>query len=148
MSYRFGYPSRYGFGGAAGAASNFCVVQGTDLTWYGAEGATYGFIDPVYTPLGQVIYSFKWKADGSFVMSFGVAGNEQVPDTDLILVEDGADKLSLVWNSTTLIYEGSNVTFATRLISEYVLDEVVCMYVQIVPNQFIGYDFSVLRGTA
>ena len=141
-------------GGGSGAVfkTNVCITQGNDgiVTWYGATltDPPFGSINPTITVEGQTVYAFKWKADGVFRMRFGDIGNEPVTDTNIILVAHDQGSLALSWDEANLYYEGTDSALATSLIAAYVEGEDTCFRVQIIPDEFISYNFDLLRGTA
>ena len=149
MHYHFGYPRNTS---GVGFTPNVCITQGNDgiVEWYGATltDPAFGTIDPNETALGQTVYAFKWKADGTFRMRFGVLGNEIVPDTDIIHVTTRVTPVILLWDAVNLYYEGTNLAMATELINEYVEGEDRCALVKPIPNEFIRINFNLQRGTA
>lgn len=136
--------SNMGFGFTSGINKfKICVTQGTDATWYGTDGV-FGSITPDATITNQTFYSLAWKADGSFYMGFGAAGNEQVPDVPDIKMYSKLQTapLILAWNETTSRYEDTDSALATLLISAYVLGEKACFNGELLPVQLISYDFN------
>ena len=152
MHYHFNYP----FNPWGVTDSNICVTQGNDgvIEWYGAELTTapntwaYGSISPGVTIEGQLIFAYKWKADGTFIMRFGDIGNEPVTDTNIIIVQKENFSLALTWDIVNLYYSGTDQAFATDLITKYVEGADMCSLVQIIPDLFISYNFTLERGTA
>ncbi len=117
-----------------------CFTLGTDATWYGYESASFGTVSPDTASSGQFFYAFKYKATGEFEMRFGVAGDEQLPDTSEIRVinKSGSYSEILAWNSVAAAYTATDVTAATYLIT---LSD-ICLGFYALPETFIHYDFA------
>ena len=126
--------------------TNVCITSlGTDGTWYGYESGNFGTANPSANILDQHFYSLKWKADGSFIISFGDLGNEQVPDVPQIFIYHKSQDAPLVavWNDITTQYEGTDLALATTLIALQIGGATSsCFFVQIEPTHFISYDFN------
>jgi hypothetical protein len=141
-SYYFGYG--YSFG--SGAGSTNCYMSLTNYT-----GTTWGHLDttnedlvPDVTADGTYIYEASFDtSDGSFIMSFGVAGNEQLDNCLLIIKEFDTDHVELHWNATTTQYEGTNQALATELALS--VGQQVCFRDVAIPDLLIDIDFSTLE---
>ena len=147
MHYHFGYPfNPWG----AGVLDNVCVEQGTDGTWYGFEHLAFGTVQPTHNVADQRTYSIKWNAAGDFIVSFGDAGDEQVPDLYNGSLQfsrpTGDESVAIAWSSVNTQYEGNNLELATDLIDTYVLGEEVCLSMRGTPDLFIDYDFELKTG--
>ena len=71
--------------------SNVCITTlWTDGTWYGAWGVN-GEVDPDANVIDQSVYGGEWKADGTFQMAFGDAGDEQVLFCTKFVCNEGAN---------------------------------------------------------
>lgn len=151
MHYGFNAPNVYGFNSEQGYGygtglfeSTNCyptLVQLTDGGYgYDEAQATPGSITPDTTSDGTNIYSASIYSDGSFIMSFGVAGITQLTNTLLIIKDFSNDHVELTWNSTNLRYEGTNLSLATTVIAQ--LGTKVCFADIAIPDLLIDLDFE------
>ena len=140
------YTYKYGYGFDSGASANqfnICCTLTTDGTWYG--GLTSANITPDSTITSQTFYALKWKADGTFVMQFGVAGNEQVPDVPDIKLYTRYQTapVVLVWDATNLYYTDTDATLAGLLISAQTGGATtICFDGELFPTTIISYDYN------
>lgn len=154
---RFGLS--FGLGGKAIGKTNICVTSDNDavIEWYGYQDdgsavkpGTFGSATPPETLTGLLIYSYKWKADGTIIIAFGVAGNEQIPDVDIIFISSfspnlpsGSNSAIVGWDAVNLYYAVNNTTITGDLIA---LDQtVICSSLKILPNNVINYDFATME---
>ena len=142
---KFGF--NFGFlgkgGGASGLIPNGCITQGRNGAVYGYDSSIpMGANTPDTIPAtGQFIYANYWISDGTFIMQFGDAGNEQIPDVEFIFTVINGTLLQYVWDGVK--YQASNLTLATQLITDYVEDEDVCYTALPILNKMISYDMNI-----
>ncbi len=135
---------KFGFTGTAEINNivNACFTFGNDgiVTWYGYRSATFGTITPDNVN-GLLIYAFEYQVDGTMRMTFGVAGNEKIPNVDQIMATS-ADKTQytlLVWNSINSAYEAADLEMATYLIAK----SEECLSFSELPDTFIDYNLEI-----
>jgi len=137
------------FGGRGVIKFNVCVTTlGTDGTWYGADGV-FGEITPNATITNQILLAFKWKADGTFVVQFGLGGNEKIFDVpDIKIYSKFQDTpVLLVWNEINAQYEVSDnsddLALATLLIAKQAASVPrLCFDFEIKPVEIISYNYN------
>ncbi len=104
-----------------------------------------GVLVPASTSSGQKIYSFRFYSTGEFIMEFGDAGDEPIPNaTQSIITFDleNVNNVLIQWNEINLRYEGNDISVATQLNDH--IDEVICLGAIAVPKLLIYYDFATL----
>ncbi len=113
-------------------------------TVWGYIDITLGALDPDTTADGTYIYQATFDtSDGAFIMSFGVAGNEQITNCLLIIKEFESDHVELYWNATNSRYEGTNITLATDL--ALLTGTEVCFADIAIPDLLIDINFFELE---
>lgn len=128
--------------------SNICVtIIGDNGTKYGALTGVFGEVDPRANVIDQIVYELTWDASGNWIMSFGDAGNEQVPTVPQIFLYHNYNidnPVVLVWDESTLTYLATDLTLATLLINQYINgNDSACFYAEIEPEDFIIYDYLI-----
>ena len=125
---------------------NMCVLESTDGTWYGYDSSVpFGSVDHVYTKDDTFTYAVKWQADGTILMKFGDAGNEQLNDVDGILVRNDQRSILLQWDDLTKDYRTTDVPLTDYLIADYEEDKKRCFIAEILPALIIEYIFAEIR---
>lgn len=117
------------------------------------SGTVYGFIDsvlgvgtlsPTTTSDGTYIYQFSWDtSDGSFIMAFGVAGNEALDNTLLIIASFTDGNVELHWDATNLYYAGTNTVLAGELAARAGTE--VCYEALAIPDLLVDISFEQLE---
>lgn len=128
---------------------NFCIREGTDGEWYGASlrDPAFGEILPDENALGQKVYEFKWRADGTMRIAFGDNGDEQIPNSHYIrILNQNGNRIVLAWDSVNGYYEGQSQVVSSPLIDDYVEGQVLCARADYIPINFIKYDMNIERG--
>ena len=132
---------------------NLCITIGyDDAVWYGKISGQIGSSEPDEASDGTLLYSFKFNADGNFVMQFGDNGDEQIMDALSFNVYSeyyGGSRVAQ-WNADTLQYEFDDIAIATDLINKY-NDGIteVCIFVSIEEGTALYYTYdTILTGTS
>ena len=117
------------------------------------SGTVYGFIEgvlgvgtlfPTITSDGTYIYQSSFDtADGSFIMAFGVAGDEQLVNTLQIIKAFDAGQVELFWDATNEYYYGENQTLATAVALE--VGNRVCYSDIAIPDLLVDISFEQLE---
>ncbi len=138
-----------GAGGIGGARSNICVKIGDNAasTLRGMHPtlitANVGEVVPEYTAGGILIYSLYWDTTtGKFIMQFGDAGNEKLPNTVQILAE-GTNKLVLQYDEVEQYYTTTDKDVADSIITP--VGDVLCFMFYVVPDLMIHYKYIELQ---
>ena len=127
-------------------APNACMTEGTDGTKYGFLKGSFGTFVPPFSADGKEVHEFTWQASGTFIMTFGAAGDEQLTDTNTVYVEIDNGAIELNWYSASNVYKGSNIEAATALITDFVDGKERCGYIYVsLPTLFIDYIFDTIR---
>ena len=137
-SYTFGYS--YGFGSSGGVLTNICwdTLTATDTVYSST-------VSPTETSDGTLIYNIQFDtSDGEFIMQFGVAGDEDLENTAVIIFEYNGTKLDLQWDSVNEYYTGTDSTLATEIALE-VDNNNVCFLATVIPDLFISYDYETIE---
>ena len=126
--------------------TNSCVMESTDGTWYGYDSSVpMGAVDPVYTKDGTFTYAVKWQADGTILMKFGDAGNEQLTDIDGILISYADRSILLMWDDIAKDYRTVDTDMTDYLIADYEDGKERCYLTEILPDLLIHYTFSTIE---
>ena len=142
--YGFFSSSEYGFSQAQLIPTNCYPSLANSGTVWGYIDITLGAIDPDTTADGTLIYQATFDtSDGAFIMSFGVAGNEQITNTLLIIKSFEEGHVELAWNATNSRYEGTNTTLAAEL--ALLTGTKVCFEDVAIPDMLINIDFAGLE---
>lgn len=131
------------YGAISSGKINICITTiGNDGIWYGYKEGSYGVITPNAALDGIDIFSMRCKADGSFVLSFGDAGNDQLDNVKQIEVThyQVPDANIALWDETETGYIFTDAVLADILINGG-LDE-ICFWIEFMPKVLIDYDFS------
>lgn len=123
FGFNFGLSAK----GSSGGKTS-CFTFGTDGTWSGFDSSVpFGSATPDALDSGQVIYSFKFKANGEIRMQFGTAGDEQVPGiTNLQLVYSGTESVELTWSTIANDY----TTIDTAATAIFLAETEMCFTIQ------------------
>ncbi len=149
---KFGF--NFGFlGNGNGIAFTNCIIKLTQLPdgWWGFDLGQdpTGTLTPDKTSSGIQVYSFKFNdVSGDWIVQFGVAGDENLPNSTQGVLQfsiSETDNVLLVWNEANLRYEGNDIDTAKAVVVEVGND--VCFRIVFVPELFIFYDFSELETT-
>jgi len=136
-----------GLGGSRGAAST------TNMCWQpiGSSGdergfltASFGTMYPTTTSDGTFIYRTSFNVTtGLFIFSFGVAGDERLDNTGIIIYEYNGTKLDLVWDKTNEDYRGTNTSLATELDALGLVN--TCFLATVVPEKIFSFDYQTIE---
>ena len=139
----------FGFGTGSGTGSDICIItMGTSGDWRGHIAGSGSVISPSATYAGLDIYEYKWNiVTGQFIISFGVAGDDELANIVQIIVKHPRrpDSNSAVWNSTDTQYD-----FVDLDLAQWIDDDIArsCFIINFQPIILIQYDFSnILVGT-
>ncbi len=145
---RFGF--NYGLlGRGSGVVENACMSNmQTDGTWNGHIAGSGSTMDPADTVSGLPVYEFKWDATdttGNVEFSLGVAGDEQEPNAnDVIIIKDNISMI-LSWDDTAKAYIGSDLEATTYFNEGFMVGEEGCFTIAYLPVLLIHYDFAELQ---
>lgn len=142
--------------GGKGGSTNLCMTESTDGTWYGYDSSIpMGSADPAYTTDGTFTYAIKWTADGTILMSYGVAGDEKLGVTTedpagigAILVSYENSGILLTFDEATKDYRTVNTEMTDYLIADFEEGKQRCFKATVRPDLLLHYDFSeILTGS-
>ena len=126
------------------AIGGSCLTLSNDgiITWYGYESANFGTATPDEVQ-GQHLYSFKYKATGEFLITFGAAGNEKLGTIDNLYIKsaDSAYSRVLVWSATDSAYIDTDLDSATFLVGE----SDICLSFYELPEDVIHYTYETIQ---
>jgi len=132
-------------GGSVGGKGRLCITQGSNGAWYGfSTSPSFGAANPPIAADGTSIHAVMWKDDGTFVMSFGTDGRQQLTGIDTITYKYKGSVIVFSWDAATTAYIADNLPAATFLISNYVQGEDICGTVTGLPDLLIHYDFDIM----
>lgn len=144
---RFGFNFGLLGGNKGGHLPNACMNEGSNGTKYGFLDGSFGSFDPGFTIDGHVVHELSWQADGTFIMSFGTNGDEEITNISEIHISNNNHSLTLIWDAANKIYTISDVPTATALIGDYVDGQQYCMfiYTDLPKGLIIDYIFNTIR---
>ena len=143
----------HGGGGGNPGSTNVCISDiGTSGGLQGYDvGLGIGSANPNTTVNGILFYGLTWQnpiVDGEIRIRWGVAGDEQLPDTDTILItnKNQTEAFVVEWNATELCYTSLEPAYTQLLIDAVDGGETEwCFGMYFVPDLFIHYDFATLQ---
>lgn len=145
MKFGFNFGLLKSSGSAQG--NNACMNEGSDGTKYGFLDGSFGSFDPAFTIDGHTVHELSWQADGTFIMSFGTNGDEQITSISQVHVSNNNHSITLDWDATSKTYTVVDIDTATILIDNYVDGQQYCMFIYTdLPNGLIiDYSFDSIR---
>ncbi len=119
------------------------LAQSGDWIGYNS-GTPYGTLVPNVTSDGTFIYSYEANTvTGEFKIRFGVAGNEQLTNNQLIIyIHDTYGQVELFHDDVNLYYTGTNLELANKLLED--VGEKNCFISLAIPETLIHYDLATL----
>ncbi len=145
---KFGF--NFGFlGKGGGASSNVCISScGTDGTYWFYDSSTVGMgaSNPWETAEGTFFYSFKSDVNGKFIIQWGDAGNEKLPNVDNILIAYSNNGIKVAqWDDIEKYYTFTDLDLFNSMKAEFDAGTVdFCMNLEILPSPFILITYAEL----
>jgi len=102
-----------------------------------------GTMFPAHTSGGLLIYSFRFYTTGEWILQFGVAGDEQMPNNQQGVIQFGladTENILLIWDDTLNYYVGNDTGTATEVIKK--VGQEVCFTATIIPDLLVQYTYS------
>ncbi len=139
-----------------GSADNVCITgagtwddAGTQKWFYNYNIVGGGSSDPWETAGGTLFYSFESDDTGKYVLQWGDAGNEQLPDVANILItyQDTGVKVAN-WDDTEKYYTFTDLALFTSMKAEFDAGTTdFCMNLEILPSPFLVITYAeLMRG--